>query len=192
MTTGRHVQIENPIVGEFGGVSWLCVGSVGERGTEGSERGVYFFDDTDKPLWFLPLDDADYDVHDGVNVYFAPNKKHVVIEGLGEAGSAVALYTFGDAKEKALFFAYAGFWVDANRFVFPLEEAGMGTMPDRDSHGGEIVVGWHSIAVVDTDGKPTRMMAATETKSCSILYDSVTGDVKADFEKRNLASARNR
>ena len=172
---GKRLEIEGQYVGVSGeesGVFWLHVdgGKYGRNEMTGSQSGIYFFDQHDKPLWFLPYEEEVNDVS------FSPGLKHVLIVKSGLVVSDLTLFSFGDAAKKASFESLTGpYWIDENRFASDMVEPDKGLRP-MPPDSLEDFEGWSSIVICGAEGKITRLFEATETKNY-MLY-SVDMDEK--------------
>jgi hypothetical protein len=198
---GERVEIEMPKgedpavtakLGNTGGITWLRVDDRHE-GMEDSRLGVYLFGENDNLLSFLPSEARPY------AIIFAPDMKHALLLSQWDYrsySSAVDLY--GSAEKKASFGFLGGDvqWMDSDRFVFTMLEPDKTRAPRP---GGEANKNWTSVAVMDTDGKLSRLMAATETKNYMFgdvymdekkltIYETTVKDKKdwADTEKQNV------
>jgi hypothetical protein len=181
---GKRVEIKMPEegspavtarLGKTGGITWLCVDDRHE-GMEDSRRGVYFFDENDKPICFLPCEASPY------AVVFAPDMKHTLLLSQLEywsINSTADLYVFVEAEKKTSFGFLGGSiqWIDSNRFVFTMLEHDGDDFKRRELHPdlSEASDIWTSIAVMDTDGKLSRLMAATDTADYSLEEADLKG-----------------
>jgi hypothetical protein len=200
MADGKRVEIEDPDVGVSDAeahIYWLPVDG-GENGREemaGSKSGIYFFDNKDKPLYFLPFEET----RNVSDISFSPDRKHILLVKSGLVLLDLTLFAFGDVTKKALFESLSDlYWIDANRFVFAMVEPGKEPRPLPDDSEEEFD-GWSSVVICDSEGKITQLLEATETKNYMlgdadieektfIIYETTVKTIQdwADMEKQEV------
>jgi hypothetical protein len=200
MTDGKRVEIEGAGVGASdadASIYWLHVdgGENGRKEMTGSKSGIYFFDNKDKPLYFLPYEGEVNDVS------FSPDRKYILVVKSGMILSELTLFAFGDTKKKMWFESLSEpYWFDANRFAFAVVEPGKDPRPlPDDSADGEDFDGWSSIVICDGEVNITWLLEATETKNYMLggadmdekkftIYETTVKDKKdwADTEKQEV------
>ena len=162
---GKRQKIEDASIMAFGseggakgGIFWFAVDPEANESMEGSKGGIYFFDDKDKFLWFLPYDDA----AQVSNILFSPDGKQMVLNAGTWIIRDYVLHNFKETKEKASFTGTSEpTWLDANRFAFTMVESDVEPRPSESDFDG-----WTSVVVYDTVAKEiVPVMKATETKN---------------------------
>ena len=131
---------------------------------ECSRMGIYFFDDEEIPLFFLPHDFAFW-VNDVV--IFSPDGKQMVVGYGTTVVWSYDLYDFKKIEKKASFDGMTRpRWLDSHRFALTMVEPD--AEPPRDN--GSEFNGWTSVVVYDTEtGKITPVMKATETQDYMLV-----------------------
>jgi len=148
---------------------WVVVDPELSEAMEGSERGIYFFDEQENPRGFLPFEGASY-----CSVLFSPDGERFLLSCGTSVSQEISLYTFEDLQKKNSFQA-VGFveWIDFARFVFSLDDIAKGRRGDAMDQQE----GWLSVVVYDTLMEELFPVAeATETKD----YMYITMDVEED------------
>ena len=160
---GKRQKIEDVDIRSFeinggagGGIFWFCVDPNENEAMKGSEIGIYFFDENEKPLFFMPYEDA-WIVGD---IIFSDDGKQMVLDVGTWVVRGLTLYDFKATEEKASFTGMSGLiWLDPYRFAF--------TMVEQDAEpriSATDFDGWTSVMVYDTAIKElVPVIKATET-----------------------------
>ncbi len=146
---------------------WVVVDPELSEAMEGSEKGIYFFDEGENPRGFLPFEGAAY-----CSVLFSPDGERFLLSCGTSVSQEISLYTFEDLQKKNSFQAI-GFveWIDFARFVFSLDDAAKGRRGDAMDQQE----GWLSVMLYDTLMEELfPVMEATETKD--YMYISVDAE----------------
>jgi len=125
--------------------AWFAVDSEMNDAMEGSENGIYFFDDKDEPLFFLPFGDASY----VSGIIFSPDGRQILLDTGTWVVRHYILYDFKKTKEKASFSGMDNpIWIDPSRFAFTMVEPDAEPRPSATDFDG-----WTSVVVYDTAAK---------------------------------------
>jgi len=167
----RKIDSFNVRASADGTILWFSVYDDMQEATCGSESGVYFFDDKEQPLFYLPWVGA------GVvaDIYFSPDNKQMVLDGGTWVIREFILYDFNKTEVKAEFRGLDSLiWLDSHRFAFTLPEPNEPRRPtpyDPDD--------WRSVVVYDTATKTIiPVIKAIETRDYTL--------VDADLSKGTL------
>ncbi len=157
---GTRQKIENVDVmpAENVGIFWVAVDPENNEEMKGSEGGIYFFDDKDQPLFFLPYEDA----ATVGNIFFSPDGKQMVMDTGTWVVRDLFLYDFKATEAKAtLTGMYDPIWLDPHRFAFTMVESDKEPRPVESDFDG-----WTSIVVYDTAvAQIVPVIEATETQN---------------------------
>jgi hypothetical protein len=175
---GKRQKIEDAGIMAFGieggakgGIFWFAVDPEANESMKGSKGGIYFFDDKDKFLWFLPYDDA----ATVSNILFSPDGKQMVLDAGTWVIRDYILHNFKETEEKASFTGTSEpIWIDAHRFAFTMVESDAEPRPSATDFDG-----WTSVVVYDTAAKEiVQVTKATETKNYALT--------EVDWDKEEL------
>ena len=126
---------------ESGTFSWILVDPELSDAMEGSESGIYFFDESGMFWDFLPLEGAAY-----CDVSFSPDGERFLVSRGTDVSQTLFLYTFADMKRHTAFdIVGPAVWMDFARFAFTLDDGEKGRRGDAlDQQEG-----WLSVMVYD-------------------------------------------
>ena len=162
---GKRQKIEDVDVMAFGinggadgGIFWFIVDPEANEAMKGSKSGIYFFDDKDKPLFFLPYEDASM----VSNIIFSPDGKQMVLDEGSWVVRDYSLFDFKKTEGKATFTGMTEpIWLDPHRFAFTMVESDAEPRPSATDFDG-----WTSVVVYDTAVEEiVPVMKATKTKN---------------------------
>ncbi|MBL3592324.1 MAG: hypothetical protein JMJ93_02300 [Synergistaceae bacterium] len=152
--------------------SWVLVDPELSEAMKGSTSGIYFFDEKEYPLGFLPFEGAAY-----CDVAFSPDGEMIAVNFGTDMTQDILLYQFDGFEKKATFRGLgSAAWIDAFRFVFTRDDASKG--PRSDGLGQE---GWISVVIYDAAmGEEIVIKEATETEDyllCGVNVDEETLEI---------------
>ncbi len=147
---------------ENGIYSWIVVDPEFSDAMQGSESGIYFFDEQENPRGFLSLKGAAY-----CNVIFSPDGERFILSCGTDASQNFILYTLEDMEQKASFRGIGSpVWVDLARFAFTQDDAAKGSRGEAlDQQEG-----WLSVMFYDVFMEELFPLAeATETRDYMLI-----------------------
>jgi hypothetical protein len=146
------------------GYYWFAVSGELSEGMKGSKNGVWFFDGAERPLGFVPFDDAD--ICGGA--WLSPDFSQVVIDSGTGPLRIFTLYDFKTKKVKKTFNGSDPLaWIDNTRFAFTFTDTEKDLRPTQ-----EVDISWDSVAIYETtEGMegPTIVKEATKTKNYTFM-----------------------
>ncbi len=155
---------------------WVVVDPELSEAMEGSERGIYFFDEQENPRGFLPFEGASY-----CGVLFSPDGERFLLSCGTSVSQEISLYTFEDLQKKNSFQA-VGFveWIDFARFAFTQDDVAKGRRGDAlDQQEG-----WLSVMVYDCFMEELFLVQeATETQDYMLIGIDVEQDALHILER---------
>ena len=147
---------------EKGIYSWIVVDPEFSDAMQGSESGIYFFDEQENPRGFLPLEGAAY-----CSVIFSPDGERFILSCGTDVSQDFLLYTLENLEQKSSFRGLASpVWVDFARFAFTQDDAAKG------SRGKALdqQEGWLSVVFYDVLMEELLPLAeATETQDYMLI-----------------------
>jgi hypothetical protein len=153
-----HVMASEIDGGAKGSISWFAVDPDENDAMQGSKSGIYFFDEKNKPLFFMPFE---YATMIG-GIFFSDDGKQMLLDVGTWVVRNYILYDFKGTKGKTSFMGMTDpIWLDPHRFAFTMVE------PDAEPRPSETDFdGWTSVVVYDTAiEEVVPVIQATETKN---------------------------
>ncbi len=184
---GNRALLEEEQPGQYatekGLYSWILVDPELSDAMEGSESGIYFFDESETSLGFLPFQGAAY-----CAIAFSPDGERFLVSFGTDVSQEIILYNL-EGFEKKISFNGSGFaeWIDFARFAFTLDDATKGPR----SKALDQQKGWLSVAVYDSLMEELfSVMEATETQDYMLIGANTESDMLEILE-RSVENARN-
>lgn len=149
--------------------SWLLVDPELSESMKGSESGIYFFNELDESLGFLPFEGAAY-----CNVSLSPGADMITINFGTDVSQELLLYTMDGFEKKMTFQAVGDLsWLDPCRFVFTMDDAKKGSRGDAlDQQKG-----WLSVMMYDAAMEELFAISeATETEDYLLIGVNPEGE----------------
>ena len=147
--------------GADGGIFWFGVDPNTNEAMEGSASGIYFFDDKEKPLFYMPYEDA------GMvgGIFFNNDCTQMVLDMGTWVVRDLILYDFKGTEAKSSFTGMGDpVWIDNHRFAFSMVDSEAEPRPAATDY-----TGWTSVVVYDSAVKETvQVMKATEVKDYTL------------------------
>jgi hypothetical protein len=157
---GKRQKIDDISImtGAKGAILWFAVDKYINEAMEGSQSGIYFFEDKEKPLFFLPYEGAGT----VADILFSPDGKQIVLDDGTWIVRQFILYDFKKTEKKASLRGMSRLmWLDSSRLAFTFDE------PDAEQRTSTTDFdAWTSVVVYDTIAeKIIPVIKATETKN---------------------------
>jgi hypothetical protein len=168
----EDVEASEEVVGGKG-YYWFAVSPELSEGMTGSKDGVWFFNGAEKPLGFVPFDDAGM----CAGAWLSPDFSQVVLDAGTGPLREFTLFDFKTKKAKKTFEGSDPLaWIDNTRFAFTFTHTEKDLRPTD-----EVDISWNSVAVYETaegmEGQ-TIVKEATETKNYTFM--------SADLDEQKL------
>ncbi len=166
---------------DSGMYSWIIVDPELSDAMKGSKSGIYFFNELEEPLGFLPFEGAAY-----CNVSLSPDGEMITISFGTDVSQELILYTM-DGFEKKKSFQIIGetCWLDPYRLVFTMDDAAKGPRGDAmDQQEGWLSVMMYDVAMEELFS----VMDATETEDYMLVGVNFEGEV-IEVLKRSVKEA---
>lgn len=182
---GKEIKLEEDQPGywstDSGMYSWIIVDPELSDAMKGSKSGIYFFNETEEPLGFLPFEGAAY-----CSVSLSPDGEMITISFGTDASQELILFTM-DGFEKKKSFQIIGeiCWLDPYRFVFTMDDA------DKGSRGEAMdqQEGWLSVMMYDAAMEELfNIVDATETEDYMLVGVNFEGE-EIEVLKRSVKEA---
>ncbi len=164
--SGKKLALEEDQPGYWntdkGMYAWILVDPELSEGMKGSKSGIYFFDEEEKPIGFLPMDGAAYSY-----VTFSQDGETLAIGNGTTTSQVLTIYEFEGFKKKTALRALGEFcWIDSNRLLLTMDDITKGPR----SEVLEQQESWLSVAIYDTAMEELFMVKeATETQDYTLI-----------------------
>ena len=163
---GKEIELEEDqpeyCLTDSGMYSWIIVDPELSDVMKGSKSGIYFFNEFEEPLGFLPFEGAAY-----CNVSLSPDGEIIAIIFGTSVSHDLILYTMDGLKKKKSFLVIGDIcWLDPYRFVFTLDDVGKGARGDAMDQQE----GWLSVMMYDAMMEELfSVMDATKTEDYMLV-----------------------
>ena len=165
-SSGKRIAMEEEQPGYWntdkGTYAWILVDPELSDEMKGSKSGIYFFDEGEKSLGFLPMDGAAYSY-----VTFSQDGELLAIGNGTTVSQVLTIYEFNGFKKKASLRALGEFcWIDPCRLLFTVDDLTKGPRSELlERHES-----WLSVAIYDTVMEEMFLVKeATETQDYILI-----------------------
>ncbi|EFC91380.1 hypothetical protein Dpep_1354 [Dethiosulfovibrio peptidovorans DSM 11002] len=166
---------------DSGMYSWIIVDPELSDAMKGSKSGIYFFNELEEPLGFLPFEGAAY-----CNVSLSPDGEMITISfGTGVSQELILYSMDGFEKKKSFQIIGETCWLDPYRLVFTMDEAGKGAR----GNAMDQQEGWLSVMMYDAAMEELfSIVDATETEDYMLVGVNFEGE-EIEVLKRSVKEA---